>query len=112
MPRQRLWRPFILGASYVFYAAAGLPYVLLLAGSTVLNQAAATVISRSGSERTRRAVLVGAVVADLGTLGLFKYMDFFIGSFNGVFGTSGGFLSLLPPVGVSFFTFQAISYVV
>lgn len=112
MPRQRLWRPFILAASYYFYAAADWHYVFLLAGSTVVNQFAATVIARQDSEKVRRAALVIAITLDLGTLGVFKYLDFFSESLNSSLGLSLGLLHLVLPVGVSFYTFQAISYVV
>jgi D-alanyl-lipoteichoic acid acyltransferase DltB (MBOAT superfamily) len=112
MPRQRLWRPFILAASYYFYAAADWHYVLLLAGSTVVNQLAATVITRQATAKVRKAALITAVTLDLGALGLFKYLDFFSDSISSALGLSLGLLHLVLPVGVSFYTFQAISYVV
>ena len=112
MPRQRLWRPGILVASYAFYVASGWQYAFLLAGSTVLNQAAATVISRSGSAKVRRAALVGAIATDLAALAVFKYLDFFTETINATVGVSLSLLHLALPVGISFFTFQAISYVV
>ncbi|MBS2534701.1 MBOAT family protein [Catenulispora sp. NF23] len=112
MPRRRLWRPFILAASYYFYAAADWHYVLLLAGSTVVNQLAATVITRQSSKKVRRAALITAITLDLGALGVFKYLDFFSESINSSLGLSLGLLHLVLPVGVSFYTFQAISYVV
>ena len=112
MSRQRLWRPFILAASYYFYAATDWHYVFLLAGSTVVNQYAATVITRQPSEKVRKAALVGAIGLDLGALGVFKYLDFFSESVNSSLGLSLGLLHLVLPVGVSFYTFQAISYVV
>ena len=111
MPRRRLWRPFILAASYYFYAAADWHYVLLLAGSTVVNQLAATVIARQSSKKVRRAALITAITLDLGALGVFKYLDFFSESINSSLGLSLGLLHLVLPVGVSFYTFQAISYV-
>ncbi|MFD0638008.1 MBOAT family O-acyltransferase [Catenulispora yoronensis] len=112
MPRQRLWRPFILAASYYFYAAAGWQYVFLLAGSTAVNQTAATLITRQDSEKVRRAVLVGAIGLNLGALGFFKYLDFFSDTVSNSLGLSLGLLHLVLPIGVSFYTFQAISYVV
>jgi alginate O-acetyltransferase complex protein AlgI len=112
MPRQRLWRPFILVASYVFYAAAGWQYVFLLAGSTAVNQAAATLVTRSTDPRRKKAAVIAAVSLDLGALGLFKYFDFFSDTLNQSLGLSLPLLNLLLPIGISFFTFQAISYVV
>jgi D-alanyl-lipoteichoic acid acyltransferase DltB (MBOAT superfamily) len=112
MPYQVLWRPFILAASYYFYAAADWRYVFLLAGSTVVNQLAATVITRESAEKVRRAALVTAISLDLGALGVFKYLDFFSDSVSNSLGLSLGLLHLVLPVGVSFYTFQGISYVV
>jgi alginate O-acetyltransferase complex protein AlgI len=117
MPRQRLWKPFIILASYVFYACADPRFCLLLGGVTLVNQAAARLIGRTESERARSWILGVAVALDLGVLAVFKYYGFFS---QGVaqmladmrLGMPFPLLSIALPVGVSFFTFQAISYVV
>src|SRR5438445_13117751 len=100
MPRRRLWRPFILAASYYFYAAADWHYVFLLAGSTLVNQLAATVITRQPSAKVRKAVLIATITLDLCTLGVFKYLDFFSDSLSNSLGLSLGLLHLVLPVGV------------
>jgi alginate O-acetyltransferase complex protein AlgI len=117
MARPRLWKPFILIASYIFYAAASPTFCLLLAGVTVWNYGAARLIDRSDSEHTRKWLLAVAVVGDLLALGVFKYYSFFAQAIaRGLHAISLGMpLSLLTialPVGISFFTFQAISYTV
>jgi alginate O-acetyltransferase complex protein AlgI len=117
MPRPRLWKPFILAASGCFYAAANWRWVVLLAAVIVANQLAAVAVDRTSGARTHRAVVAVAVAADLGLLGLFKYYDFFASDLDDVLdGVGLGFpmplLSLALPVGISFFVFQAISYVV
>ncbi len=117
MPKPRLWKPFILFASYVFYASAGWKFVLLLAAVTVANQAAAVLVHRTDDEGRRRLIAAVAIGCDLGVLGLFKYYSFFAqqwaNTLSGV-GLSPGLplLTIALPVGISFFTFQAISYVV
>ncbi len=117
MPHPKAWKPFILGASYVFYGYADWRFMALLAASTIANQLAAGAIHASDDARTRRRILTAIIVFDLGLLGVFKYFDFFIESVNRVL-TSAGLGAPLPilaialPVGISFFTFQAISYVV
>jgi D-alanyl-lipoteichoic acid acyltransferase DltB (MBOAT superfamily) len=117
MPRPRLWKPFVLACSYVFYAAADARFCLLLAGVTLVNQLCAQLIVRTEDVR-RRKLLVGlGVGADLLVLGVFKYYGFFAEQVDGVLGDVGlspgvPLLSLALPVGLSFFTFQAISYVV
>jgi D-alanyl-lipoteichoic acid acyltransferase DltB (MBOAT superfamily) len=118
MSRPRLWKPFIVAASYFFYAAAGWRFIFLLGGVTLGNQAAAVLIYRTESER-RRSVLLGiAVGLDLAALGVFKYYSFFAQQVAsglhdlGLGGTPLPLLTIALPIGVSFFTFQAISYVV
>jgi alginate O-acetyltransferase complex protein AlgI len=116
MGRPRLWRPFIVTASYVFYAAADWRFCVLLAAVTLGNQAAAVLVHRSTGERRRTLIVAAAVTLDLGLLGFFKYYGFFVTSVNDALAKLS--LDALPlvsvalPVGISFFTFQAISYVV
>jgi D-alanyl-lipoteichoic acid acyltransferase DltB (MBOAT superfamily) len=117
MPRPWLWKPFILLASYVFYAAASPVFCLLLGGVTVWNDGAARLIHRSQSERTRKQLCAGAVAGNLLALGVFKYYTFFVGGVAQVFTDVSlppplPLLTVALPVGISFFTFQAISYTV
>ena len=117
MPHPRAWRPFILVASYFFYGWVDWRWVLLLVASSVVNTFAAQVIARSPAQATRRRALTGAIVFDLGLLCVFKYLGFFVSELDGAL-ESAGLGSPLPlvqivlPIGISFFTFQAISYVV
>jgi len=117
MPYPRLWKPFMIGASYVFYGSADVHYVLLLAFCTVWNQLLACTIARSGRDRVRSWLLGISVAGDLGLLGWFKYYGFFAGNVA-AFTSRLGLPTPLPllqvalPIAVSFFTFQAISYVV
>jgi len=117
MPNPKYWKPFMLAASLFFYGFVDARWVLLLLFSIVANQVAATLISRSDSASRRKQFLIAIVVVDLGILGVFKYFDFFAGSLNSVLNKVGlgaplPLLELVLPIGISFFTFQAISYVV
>ncbi len=117
MPRPKLWKPFILGASYFFYGYADWRFTALLAASTVGNQLAAGLIHASDDARRRKQLLAAILVFNIGLLGVFKYFDFFVESVNRVLTTLGleaplPILAIALPVGISFFTFQAISYVV
>jgi D-alanyl-lipoteichoic acid acyltransferase DltB (MBOAT superfamily) len=117
MPRQPLWKPFIIVASYVFYAAADPRFCLLLGGITVGNQIAARLISGSDDERRRKRICAAAVAGDLLLLGVFKYYGFFVTDVGDVLdsvalGMPLPLLTIALPIGVSFFTFQAITYVV
>ena len=111
MSRPRLWRIFIVAASYVFYGWWDWRFVFLLAASTVVNHVVAVAIYRSTATRSRKALCALGVAFDLGLLGYFKYTDFFLSSFDNIFGTSW-LANVTLPVGVSFYTFMAISYVV
>jgi alginate O-acetyltransferase complex protein AlgI len=117
MPRPRLWKPFILAASYVFYSAASPRYCLLLAGITVANQIGAVLVQRAPSARRRTLITAATVAVDLGALGVFKYYGFFAGEIGSFLDSIGlgmplPLLTLALPIGLSFITFQAISYVV
>ena len=118
MPRQPLWKPFILVASYLFYAYANWKFCLLLGAITLGNQAAAKLIHRAGDDERRRKWIVRAAVAlDLGVLAVFKYYAFFVQDIGDALdaihlGLPIPLLTIALPVGVSFFTFQAISYTV
>ena len=117
MPHPPAWKIFMLAVSLFFYGFVDAHWVLLLVFSIVANQAAAMTITRLHSPRARKSVLIAAVVVDLGLLGWFKYFDFFAQSFNSALSRVGlgaplPLLQLMLPIGISFFTFQAISYVV
>jgi len=116
-PRPVAWRIFLLVASYLFYAWWDPRFTLLLLASTFINQAAARLIQRSPTEPGRRGWLGAAMVADLVILGFFKYYGFFVTSVASGLDKVGlslepPLLQLVLPVGISFFTFQAMSYVI
>jgi alginate O-acetyltransferase complex protein AlgI len=117
MPHPRLWKPFLLAASYLFYAAASPRYCLLLAGITLANQAGAVLVHRASSERARKRLTALVVAIDLGVLGVFKYYGFFVSEWSAFLDSFGlgmplPLLTIALPIGLSFITFQAISYVV
>jgi alginate O-acetyltransferase complex protein AlgI len=117
MPHPRAWRPFILAASYLFYGWIDWRWVLLLMASSVVNTVAAQVIARSPSDATRKRALIVAVAFDLGLLAVFKYLGFFVSEMDGALDSIGlgsplPLVQIVLPIGISFFTFQAISYVV
>lgn len=111
------WRVFILAASYVFYGWWDWRFCFLLAGSTVLNQVFAVALARTRERPVARPLLWAAVAANLGVLGWFKYYGFFATSVAGTLDRLGlhvspPLLQVVLPVGISFFTFQALSYVI
>lgn len=110
--RPTAWKLFMLAASYWFYAAWDARFVLLLAAMTVGNKVAAAANARARRRWAKRLAVTGALVLDLGVLSFFKYYDFFTDSLERNLGLSSPALDIVLPVGISFFTFQAISYVV
>src|SRR5688572_26642284 len=117
MPFPARWKPFILLASYVFYGAWDWRFVSLLVGVTVVAQLGAEGLHRSATDAGRRRLLVITLALLLAPLAWFKYYGFFAASAAGLLGTVGlgaplPLLQVILPVGISFFTFQAISYVV
>ncbi|MEK6278006.1 MAG: MBOAT family protein [Actinomycetota bacterium] len=117
MPHPRLWKPFIVFASYFFYAAANPKFCLLLGGVTLGNQVAAKLIHATDDERRRKWITGIAVALDLAVLGLFKYYGFFAQDVSDTLdavalGLPLPLLTIALPVGISFFTFQAITYTV
>jgi len=117
MPHPRAWRPFILAASYFFYGWVDWRWVLILMGSTLVNTVAGQVIARSPSQSARKRALTVAVVFDLALLAVFKYLGFFVSEMDHALDSIGlgsplPLVQIVLPIGISFFTFQAISYVV
>ena len=99
----------LLLASYVFYAAWDPRFCALILGATLVNHVAARRMPRS---QRRGLWLVASLAASLGALAVFKYLDFGIGSLNALLGTQWDLVGLTLPVGISFFTFQAMSYTI
>jgi len=115
-PHRWRWAPLLV-ASYVFYASWNLKYTALILFTTLSSYTGALGIERTAAKR-RRQILLGAVVAiNLAVLIVFKYVDFLIDSLNRFFVSvqTGGPLEpmdFLLPVGISFYTFQALGYAV
>jgi D-alanyl-lipoteichoic acid acyltransferase DltB (MBOAT superfamily) len=134
-PRPRRWKLFLIAASYVFYAFAfkghwtpweGAPlvsdldmagfwkrwhYPALFALVTVLNQAVAVGIHESRARTARKVWVTVGVVGNLGVLGYFKYYNFFRDQIGGPFDALPA-KQVLVPVAVSFYIFQALSYLI
>jgi D-alanyl-lipoteichoic acid acyltransferase DltB (MBOAT superfamily) len=112
---------FLAGASVFFYAWWRLDFVWILAASVVANYLFGHKLSRDatlsptlsqGRGRTDRRVLVAGIAFNLGLLGYFKYADFFIANVNAVTGADLALLRVALPLGISFFTFTQIAYLV
>lgn len=97
----------------LFYAWGEPVYVLIMLLSTVIDYCAGRLMDRFDSNKNiRKATLLVSVVMNLSLLGIFKYGSFFIGSVNGIFGSAIPDPGLPLPIGISFFTFQSMSYTI
>ncbi len=114
----RHWRnPCLLVAGYFFYGCWDWRFLGLLALSTVIDFTAGLLMERSTSPRRRRVVVVSAISANLVILGFFKYFNFFVESFVALMQglglqVSAPTLHVVLPVGISFYTFQSMSYAI
>ena len=109
----RRWHNAVLLVFSLFFYAWGEPvYILLMLSSITVSFLAGRALGRAHTPARRRAVLSASVAYHLLTLGFFKYADFLIGTVNSLFGLSLPLLSLPLPIGISFYTFQTLSYIV
>jgi alginate O-acetyltransferase complex protein AlgI len=114
---QRPQNAFLLVASYFFYGWWDWRFLGLIALSTLVDFYCARTIAVSADQNRRRFLLILSVTMNLGFLGYFKYCDFFIGSFSAGAAMLGihipvQVLGILLPPGISFYTFQALAYIV
>ena len=111
--RQLLWQNlFVVVASYIFYGWWDWRFLILIAITTLLSFLSGIGIEYAPTQRGKKAVMIANIIINLGILGLYKYYDFFATQFARLFGIESDFLllHLILPVGISFYTFQALSY--
>ena len=108
---------FILVASLVFYGAWNYTFIPLLVGSSVIDYYLALAIGAAATQQRKKLLVTASVIVNLGILALFKYADFALASvadFLTLFGVEASLptLSWVLPVGISFYTFQSMSYTI
>lgn len=104
---------FLLIASLVFYAWGEPKYVFLMIFSILVNYIFGRLMDKHRENKKRlKLMLVLSVVIDLGLLSVFKYTDFIITNVNAIFGANFDLLNIALPIGISFYTFQAMSYTI
>ena len=111
--RQLLWQNlFVIVASYIFYGWWDWRFLILIAITTLLSFLSGIGIEYAPTQRGKKAVMIANIIVNLGILGVYKYYDFFATQFARLFGIESDFLllHLILPVGISFYTFQALSY--
>lgn len=116
IPHRFRW-PVLLAASCYFYMSWNAKYIVLILFTTLVSYTAARLLGRCGSKRQKQWVLFGAAALCLGVLVIFKYAGFLLGNFYAALSAFGIHphpvtVSLMLPVGISFYTFQTLSYVI
>ncbi len=109
----RTWRNTLLCISSLFFYAWGEPvYVIIMLLSVLLNYVSGILLEKARGKKTSAFILTLSVLLNLSALFFFKYADFFIANINALFSLRIKPVNLPLPIGISFYTFQALSYVI
>ncbi len=103
---------FLLGMSLWFYGYFHVEYLFIIVFSILCNYGFYVLLGRSSGSGRRKWLLVGALMLNVGILFYYKYFNFFLENVNGIFGRNFALTSILLPLGISFFTFQQLSFVI
>ncbi len=112
LARKELQNYILLIASILFYAWGEPRYLAIMILTILVNYIGANYISRSHNAMHRKLLLIATIVVDLSFLFYFKYFNFVMDNINQLFHTHINFIDVVMPIGISFYTFQALSYVV
>lgn len=103
---------FLSLSSFFFYGYTESKWIIVIAFSILFNYYVAGLLISSSNFRYRKATMILGVAVNLALLGYFKYTDFFLANINHTFGTSLPILGIVLPIGISFYTFQQIAFLV
>jgi alginate O-acetyltransferase complex protein AlgI len=108
---------FLLTVSYIFYGWWDWRFLILIAFSTCVDFGVGVLLEKTIKAKTRKLIFALSCIVNLGLLGFFKYCNFFIDSLNNLFQSLGcsaslTSLNIILPVGISFYTFQSLSYTI
>ena len=102
---ERVQKILLIAASLVFYGYANLKCLLLLLGSGLINY-----IFFKGNKERKKSILILSIIFNLALLFYFKYLNFFISNLNRVFSSDINLVDIFLPLGISFYTFELISF--
>jgi alginate O-acetyltransferase complex protein AlgI len=109
---KKLKNIIILISGLIFYAWGEPKYIMIMITSAFVDYFAGLIISKSDDNKVRKSALLVSMVIDLGFLFIFKYSGFAVSIVNGVFKSEIPVPNLLLPIGISFYTFQSMSYTI
>lgn len=102
----------ILISSIIFYSWGGPKFIFVILGTTFLDFFLVKTMSSQSDKKSKTLYLVLSLCLNLGLLAYFKYCNFFIENINSLFGTNLKWLNVVLPIGISFYTFESLTYVV
>lgn len=113
----RLQNALVIVSGYVFYGWWDWRFLMLLIFTSTVDFIVGLYLNKTDDERRRKVLLLTSIIMNIGLLGVFKYYNFFVDSFVAVFAQLGvqletRTLNVILPVGISFYTFQALSYTI
>ena len=112
LARKDIQNYILLIASILFYAWGEPRYLAIMILTILANYIGANYISRSRNSKHRKLLLLATIITDLGFLFYFKYFNFVMDNINAAFSMDIKFMDVIMPIGISFYTFQAMSYVI
>lgn len=112
--RNRMWQmvTFVVLFSFFFYYKSSGLFVLLLASTSMVDWSLSRLLVRLRSRAARKACVWASLLCSLSVLGYFKYANFFMANWAAIAGSNFSPMEIILPVGISFYTFQSISYIV
>lgn len=110
--KSTLAKVWLLGMSLWFYGYFNYSYLVLIIFSILFNYVVSRGMTKCSGSKIKKVYLTLGIVANVGLLFYFKYYDFFLENVNTVFGLSFSLKNILLPLGISFYTFQQLSYVI
>ena len=109
---KRLSKVWLVASSFYFYAQGSMDFLPFFVFTVFFNYLAGTLLIKADTKLKRRFIFGIALAENIALLGYFKYIDFFIENFNYVFSSDMALKNIALPIGISFFTFQLIAYIV
>ena len=110
--KENIAKMALIGMSLWFYAYFHVSYLLLISASILFNYTCSKMLLKTKNNLTQKIFLTSGILVNIGIIVYFKYFDFFVENINLLFGSNFSMLHILMPLGISFFTFQQISYLV
>ena len=108
----KLAQGYLIGMSLWFYAYFNVSFLWVIAGSCLFNYGISLILTKKDTPKMRKTLMLLGCLGNLGALGYFKYCNFFLENINALFRAGFQMKNILLPLGISFFTFQQLSFLI